>query len=246
MLRFEVESTLMESLPRLLTMSLAEMAVSRIVAYSKQNDSFRYLDPLGDRLKNQHNTHPASSKERDALLNLHIEVGKIVTESTRYLPLFSQELKKLILSARLSPLERFITAELLVETDKRTGPAADNDSTMEYIKFAKCIEELKVTCCSTDTYHSLQELTKKPQFWYSLLANSLNGEMKNSTNYQFIDSLLAANKQALSDNPQASALMDKLSSSKRAQTFFPQLLGPTQPVYESPADDGFSVPASDL
>jgi hypothetical protein len=221
------------------------MAVSRLATYSNKNSSCGYLDPLGDRLNEQYNALSGESKERKVLIDLHIEVGKIVTETNKDLPLFSQELKKLILSARLSPLERFLTAELLAETDRRAGTAADSD-TGGYIKFAKCIEQLKVTCCSTDTYHSLQELTKKPQFWCSLLANFLNGEMKNSTNYEFIDSLLAANKQVLSGNPQASALLDKLSSSKRAQTFFPQLLGADQPANKSPDHDDFSMPTSDL
>jgi hypothetical protein len=183
------------------------------------------------------------------LLDLRIEVGRKIADikkgHEKNLPQLSTELKRLILRPRLSPLERFLTAELLVETDRRTD-SPNNPESAKYISFAKYIEQLKIDNCQKEVFEGLQKLTQEPQFWYALLANSLNDKMQHQTNFEHIDQLLASNKQSHQETPQAKALLAELSKSSGALEFFPRLLGSAIPADLGEYSDDLSLPPPNL
>lgn len=240
---------LLELLPRFLSKSPAATVVKELIDYSRSNNSVSEVDPLGGRLIEQYNSLEPNSPKRSRLLDLRIEVGKKVAEikegHENNLAAFSAELTKLMLSSRLSPLERFLTTELLIETDRRTDTPSNPESA-KYIRFAKHIEQLKIENCQREVFEDLQELTKARQFWYALLANSLNTKMQHQTNFEPIDKLLASNKHLHQEDPQAKALLAQLGETPRVRDFFPNLLGAAIAKDLDSDRDDFSVEASDL
>jgi hypothetical protein len=240
---------LRDLLPRFLSKPPAATVVKELIDYSRSNNSVSEVDPLGGRLIEQYNSLEPNSPKRSRLLDLRIEVGKKVAEikegHENNLAAFSAELTKLMLSSRLSPLERFLTTELLIETDRRTD-TPDNPESEKYIRFAKHIEHLKIENCQREVFEDLQELTKARQFWYALLANSLNTKMQHQTNFEPIDKLLASNKHLHQEDPQAKALLAQLGETPRVRDFFPNLLGAAIAKDLDSDRDDFSVEASDL